>query len=103
MKNGGLNNVLKPEKIDLNAILSKQAEMNSVFRKNNVFLAYVFGSVAMERASLTSDIDFAVVFDNNFSKDEQFEREIILAGELGRIFETDKIDLVNLERATSPV
>ena len=32
----------------------------------------------MERASLTSDIDFAVVFDNNFSKDEQFEREIIL-------------------------
>lgn len=88
---------------DLGAILSKQAEMNDVFRKNNVFLAYIFGSVANEKADLMSDIDFAVVFNNNISKDEQFEREMTLAGELGRLFETNKIDLVNLERSASPV
>lgn len=91
------------KKVDLKIILSKQGEMNDVFRKNNVFLAYIFGSVAKEKAGLMSDIDFAIVFDNNVSKSEQFEREMTLAGELGRLFETDKIDLVNLERATNPV
>lgn len=91
------------EKNDLKSILSKQAELNDIFMENNVSLAYLFGSVAKDKAGPLSDIDFAVVFNSDVSKDEQFEKELKLAGELGRFFETDKIDLVNFERASSPV
>lgn len=91
------------EKADIKTILSKQTELNDIFKKNNVSLAYIFGSVAKEKVGPMSDMDFAVVFNDSVPKNEQFEKELKLAGELGRLFETDKIDLVNLERTTSPV
>ena len=57
----------------------------------------------MERASLTSDIDFAVVLTIIFLKMNSLREKLFWRASWGEFFETDKIDLVNLERATSPV
>lgn len=65
-----------------------------------IIFAYLFGSLAKERATPLSDVDIAVYLRE--SADTLREREEIL-GNLIEIFRTDEIDLVILNTAPLPL
>jgi uncharacterized protein len=61
-----------------------------------VTVAYLFGSTVRGEANCLSDIDIAVLFDDNFSKEEAFNFQLELIGELTVLLKTNNVDLVTL-------
>ncbi|MEI7890871.1 MAG: nucleotidyltransferase domain-containing protein [bacterium] len=76
-----------------NDILEK---IKNVFeRRQEIKLAYFFGSQVTGNAGPLSDFDFAFYVDG-VDKKEAFEIKLFLANEIGKILKTDKIDVVCL-------
>jgi len=65
-----------------------------------VKLAYLFGSLITERWGKLSDIDIAVLFDEQLNKKERFQLELELIGKLSSLLKTNKIDLVVMNEAS---
>jgi predicted nucleotidyltransferase len=61
-----------------------------------VTVAYLFGSTVRGEANCLSDIDIAVLFDDNLSKEEAFNFQLELIGELTVLLKTNNVDLVTL-------
>jgi uncharacterized protein len=61
-----------------------------------VKVAYLFGSTVRGEANCLSDIDIAVLFDDTLSKEEAFNFQLKLIGELTTLLETNNVDLVTL-------
>lgn len=72
-----------------------QKELKNLFQKNKVTTAYLFGSTARGDDHSSSDVDIAVLFPENFSQKERFEKRLKLMGSLGRILHKP-IDLIVL-------
>lgn len=80
-----------------------QKELDKIFKENQVALAYLFGSAASEKMTPLSDIDIAVLFSDKVKEEEYFDKALRLAHEIGNVFEIDKVDVINLKTATSPL
>ena len=80
-----------------------QEKLNKIFKENQVELAYLFGSAARDKMTPLSDIDVAVVFSDKVKEDDYFNKILRLAHETRNVFEIDKVDVVNLKTATSPL
>ncbi|WP_440954994.1 type VII toxin-antitoxin system MntA family adenylyltransferase antitoxin [Methanosarcina sp. Mfa9] len=66
---------------------------------DSVTVAYLFGSVVRREANGLSDIDIAVLFDENIIEKEAFDLQMELIGELGLLLKTNNIDLVVLNES----
>ena len=73
---------------------------NTIFKKNNVNLAYLFGSQAKGNIPRKSDFDIAVLFKKDALHTDYFDRAIYLAEELRDYFPSE-IDIVALNKAGS--
>ena len=67
--------------------------------KDSVILAYLFGSTVRGDAGRLSDIDIGVLLDKNLSKNDSFDLELKLMGEIAFLINIDKIDLIVLNEA----
>jgi len=80
-----------------------QKKLNKIFKENQVELAYLFGSAAMGKMTPLSDIDIAVLFSDKVKEEDYFNKALRLAHEIGNVFEIDRVDVINLKTATSPL
>lgn len=71
-------------------------KIEEICRKFRITLLILFGSRAKAEADIKSDLDIGVLFKNN---DFTAEQEMALFYELVRLFQTDRVDLVVLNRA----
>ncbi|TSC55895.1 MAG: putative nucleotidyltransferase [Parcubacteria group bacterium Greene0714_21] len=78
-------------------------KIKDVLEKSGVVLAYVFGSYAKEKAGPLSDFDIAIVFSKGISNAQYKDKELDIAEKLGKILKISKVDVINLEIATSPL
>jgi len=67
--------------------------------KDNVILAYLFGSTVRGDTGKLSDVDIGVMLDENLSKKDRFDLELKLTGEIAILIKNNKIDLVVLNEA----
>jgi len=74
-------------------------KLKKYFQNQPVVLVYLFGSQAEGKTTPLSDYDFAVLFENNLSPKECFERKLEYITELGKILGTDKIEILKLNTA----
>ncbi len=60
-----------------------------------VEVAYLFGSVAKGKARSKSDVDVAVLFSSDLTREERLDKQLALAGELASYLrrEVDVVDL----------
>ena len=80
----------------INIMPFKQELTNFFSTIDNVHIAYLFGSTVKGNANKLSDIDIAVMLDENLSKKDMLNMELDLISELTRVLKSDKIDLVVL-------
>jgi len=66
-----------------------------------VKLAYLFGSRVKAKTGPLSDYDFAIYLEEK-DKRKIFEIKLQLLSEIGRVLQSDKIDLVILNTVESP-
>lgn len=77
-----------------------EQELTNFFRTvDNVDLAYLFGSMITGHANELSDVDIAVMLDENLSKKDMLYVQLDLISELSRVLKSNKIDLVVLNDA----
>jgi len=62
-----------------NLIKKHQIELERIFKKEEVILAYLFGSAARKKVGPLSDIDIAVLFSEKVKKDDYFDKRLKLA------------------------
>ena len=81
-------------------MLRSEQELIEFFStKDNVTLAYLFGSTVRGDANQLSDVDIAIKFDESLSKKDVFDAELNLISELTGILKTDKVDLIVMNDA----
>lgn len=59
-------------------------------------VGYIFGSIAKGANNRSSDIDIAIYLDEKLNGYKRFDIRLELIGEVGRLLESDEIDLVIL-------
>lgn len=81
-------------------ITGKQKEkLKQYFAKEPVDVVYLFGSQAGGRVGPMSDVDIGVLFGENISDDERYQRRIKYMGEVGGLVGyPDRADVVDVER-----
>lgn len=81
----------------------KKEKLNKIFEENDVVLAYLFGSAAKGQTGPLSDIDIAVLFSEKVKEEDYFDKKLHLAGEIGSLFKTNRVDVINLKTVRSPL
>lgn len=86
---------MKINQININSIKKKLIP----FFKNqvDVRLAFLFGSVAEKRTHSQSDIDIAVFY----TKKTTLNRHVLLINDISYLLETDNLDVVNMNSAST--
>jgi len=80
--------------------LKYENEVKKFLQKQDpVELAYLFGSVAIQKAGKLSDIDLAIFLDESIEKKERFMIKLRLISDLENILKTDRLDLVIMNDA----
>jgi predicted nucleotidyltransferase len=74
--------------------------LKEVFERQEVMLAYLFGSHARGDAGPLSDIDVAMLFGSGVPEDQRLRRVLQLIGELGSVFGQDDVYVVDLAEAS---
>lgn len=69
-------------------------------KQAHVKLAYLFGSVALQKAGKLSDIDLAIFLDESLEKKEKFKIKLKLISDLEDILKNNRIDLVIMNDAS---
>lgn len=77
-------------------------KLRKFFQNKPVRLVYLMGSQASGQTKPYSDIDLAVLFNQNLSAKDRLNTKIELLSELAKLLGTDQIDLIDLQN-TSPV
>jgi predicted nucleotidyltransferase len=78
-----------------------QEQLEELFARQGVILAYLFGSQATEQAGPLSDVDVAVWLGPDVPPRQGWgDVQINLMDELARLFEVKRVDVVILNRAT---
>jgi hypothetical protein len=76
-----------------------QKSIERIAKKYRIILVYLFGSKARNTDSKISDIDIAVLLENN-EEDDLKDLILALIFEFSKLFKSDKIDLLLLNRAS---
>ena len=63
-------------------------------KQDQIELAYLFGSVAQQRAGKLSDVDLAIFLDKSLDKKERFNLKLGFISDLEDILKTNRLDLV---------
>lgn len=80
-----------------------EAKIKVIFEaREEVKLAYIFGSQVHGKIGPLSDYDFAVYFGEVFSPAETFTLKLALLNNLTRALGTDAVDLVILDNLDAP-
>jgi predicted nucleotidyltransferase len=74
-------------------------QLGEVFSKHGLVAAWLFGSRARQTAGPLSDFDVAVLPGPVTAAGDRLTLRLDLLGELGRIFETDRVDVVLADEA----
>ncbi|MGC9516176.1 MAG: type VII toxin-antitoxin system MntA family adenylyltransferase antitoxin [Methanomicrobiales archaeon] len=75
--------------------MKNEEEVKDFLKKEDyIQLAYLFGSVAQEKAGELSDVDIAVYLDKSLNKNERINLKFKLISQLEEILKTDRLDLV---------
>lgn len=82
----------------LKVIEENRKELDRIFQKEGVVLAYLFGSQARGTTSPMSDIDIAVLFSDEIPREEQFHKKLAIGSKLDTIFHINT-DIVGLNTA----
>ena len=90
-----MKNTAKTKAIELEKLLPRLKEISRQYPE--VAAAYLFGSYA------SGDIDIGIIMAQELPEMESFRIEMSLAGEMEKIFQTDNIDLVVLNKAPLPI
>lgn len=77
-------------------IYEKNKGLEEIFRKNDVLLAYLFGSVLRGRMTSLSDIDIAVLFSKNV---KTLDRILSLSSEINNLLGFFRTEVVCLNSA----
>ncbi|MDW8325650.1 MAG: nucleotidyltransferase domain-containing protein [Anaerolineales bacterium] len=78
---------------------AQRDELQRLFVRHGVVLAYLFGSQAEGRATLLSDVDIAVWFSPAVAPKDRSQARLDLTTECCRILECDAVDVVVLNNA----
>ncbi len=79
----------------MNYALIKEAIRKYFFDKHEVVAVYLFGSIAEGKARPGSDIDIAVLFDDNISMEERFDRRLTFITHLEDLLKSE-VDVTDL-------
>ena len=79
----------------------KIKSIKKYFTHEPVAVVYLFGSQATGKTNHRSDYDFGVIFLENMSKKERFNKRLEYMGFLGKIVRCDNIEVIDLKE--SPV
>jgi predicted nucleotidyltransferase len=71
-----------------------------LFVRNDVVLAYVFGSQARGEAGPLSDVDVAILFAADASRQDRFERVLVMSNALGVMVQREDVDVIDLQEAS---
>ncbi len=74
-----------------------------ILQKHGVVVGYLFGSAVRGAMGPHSDIDLGVVFESEFSAEDDFNRRMKLAEEVSRVFNVPDTDIINLKTARGPL
>lgn len=93
--------MIKFNKLNPDEIKSKLPLLPGLFDKysDEIAAAYLFGSFHNKNTTPLSDIDIAILFYDNISKDKMNTIESNIYEELSGTLKTDEIDLINLNTA----
>lgn len=69
-------------------------------KQAHVKLAYLFGSVALQKAGKLSDIDIGIFLDESLEKKDKFKIKLKLISDLENILKNNRIDLVIMNDAS---
>lgn len=83
----------------LSIIREKKADLESLFQKYGVSLAYLFGSSARRTEGPLSDIDIAVLFSQELKRDQYAKAQVSLMAELIGFFHKDDVEVAVLNTA----
>ena len=67
--------------------------------KDNVILAYLFGSTVRGDAGRLSDVDIGVLLDEKIPKKDRFDLELKLISDIAILIKKNKIDLIILNES----
>jgi predicted nucleotidyltransferase len=76
------------------------SKFKNSLRENHVKLAYLFGSTIRGEAHQESDVDIAVLFDQNLKREEYLLREGKLIEIFSSVIPNKEINIVNLNIAS---
>ena len=74
-------------------------KLKKYFKNKSVRLVYLMGSQASGQIKPYSDIDMAVLFDQNLSAKQRFDARIDLLSQLTKFLGNNNIDLIDLQTA----
>ncbi len=81
-------------------IKEKQKEkLSKIFKKNQIVLAYLFGSASRGKMGPLSDIDIAVLFSNKVKEEDYFSKRLKLSLEIDEILKVSKTEVICLNEA----
>jgi len=92
---------LNPKAFAKEEVLAKLPQVRRALQRHEVQLAYLFGSMAMDRAGPLSDIDIAVLLDPSTYR--WLDAYCDIHSDLCHVFGADNIDLVMLNEAPPPI
>jgi len=75
-------------------------QLEQLFTAHDVVLAYLFGSQAEGKAGPLSDVDIAVLLGPEVDREQWFQAQLDLIGELMSLFHRNDVDVVILNEAT---
>lgn len=70
------------------------------FAAQPVDAVYLFGSQATEKANKLSDVDIAVLFQENMDSSARFDKKIRMIGDVGSILKRNDVEVLDLSQAT---
>lgn len=93
--------MIRHRKVNFDHLDEKTLELKSILEayKDKVVVVYLFGSCHSGKITPLSDIDIAVLFDESLNKEEIETMESQIYIKLTKVFGTDEVDLIVLNRA----
>lgn len=79
--------------------VKNKGKLNKIFNKNQVILAYLFGSAARGKTTPLSDVDIAVLFSEKVKRDDYSDKRLKLASEIDRAIGIYKTEVVCLNES----
>lgn len=82
----------------------EKKEIAEIMKKHGVLVGFVFGSAVNGSLGPRSDVDTAVLFDEEIVPEKkQFDAKLAMMGEIAKCCGVENADVINLNQVTEPV